>query len=103
MGAGIALASRRVMATLSLPLAQVHPGVVTPAGEILPGHFAPVTRSAIEMIRACFRHQHPEEFGASAVNDAAVPARLRYGSDDIYPSGAAVPEEPMGNPGAVAV
>jgi hypothetical protein len=37
------------------------------------------------------------------VHDAAVPARLRYGSDDIYPSGAAVPEEPMGNPGAVAI
>ena len=55
------------------------------------------------MIRACFRHQHPEEFGANAVDDAAVPARLRYGSDDIYPRGAAVPEEPMGNPGAVAV
>jgi hypothetical protein len=55
------------------------------------------------MIRACFRHQHPEEFGASAVHDAAVPARLRYGSDDIYPSGAAVPEEPIGNPGAVAI
>ena len=55
------------------------------------------------MIRACFRHQHPEEFGAGAVHDAAVPAHLRYGSDDIYPAGAAVPEEPMGNPGAVAI
>ena len=91
------------MATLSLRLDLVPQRDVTSAGEILPGRFAPVPRSAIEMIRACFRHQHPEEFGASAVDDAAVPARLRYGSDDIYPSGAAVPEEPMGNPGAVAV
>jgi hypothetical protein len=55
------------------------------------------------MIRACFRHQHPEEFGASAVDDATVPAHLRYGTDDIYPAGATVPEEPMGNPGAVAI
>jgi hypothetical protein len=55
------------------------------------------------MIRTCFRHQHPEEFGASMVNDATVPAHLRYGTDDIYPAGAAVPEEPMGNPGAVAI
>ena len=91
------------MTTLSLLLDQGHAGIVASAGENLPGHFAPVSRSAIEMIRACFRHQHPEEFGSSAVNNAAVPARLRYGSDDIYPSGAAVPEEPMGNPGAVAI
>jgi len=37
------------------------------------------------------------------VDDATVPAHLRYGTDDIYPAGAAVPEEPMGNPGAVAI
>ncbi len=91
------------MTTLSVCLDKGYAGVVAPVGENLPGHFGPVSRSAIEMIRACFRHQHPEEFGASAVHDAAVPARLRYGSDDIYPSGAAVPEEPMGNPGAVAI
>ena len=91
------------MTTLSVCLDKGYSGAMAPVGENLPGHFAPVSRSAIEMIRACFRHQHPEEFGARAVNDAAVPARLRYGSDDIYPSGAAVPEEPMGNPGAVAI
>jgi len=91
------------MTTLSVCLDKGYAGVVAPVGENLPGHFGPVSRSAIEMIRACFRHQHPEEFGSSAVNNAAVPARLRYGSDDIYPSGAAVPEEPMGNPGAVAI
>lgn len=72
-------------------------------GKVLPGYSSPRPQSAIEMIRACFRHQHPEEFGASAVDDAAVPAHLRYGADGIYPTGAAVPEEPMGNPGAVAI
>lgn len=78
-------------------------GMSDSTGEILPGYSSPVRGSAIEMIRACFRHQHPEEFGASLVDDATVPAHLRYGADDIYPAGVAVPEEPMGNPGAVAI
>lgn len=72
-------------------------------GKILPGRASPAPRSAIEMIRACFRHQHPEEFGACEVDDAAVPAHLRYGADGIYPTGVAVPEEPMGDPGAVSI
>jgi|KBSSwiStaDraftv2_1062776.scaffolds.fasta_scaffold305960_2 hypothetical protein len=91
------------MATTSVYLRVIHGGLSDPAGEILPGHSSPVPGSAIEMIRSCFRHQHPEEFGASMVDDATVPAHLRYGTDDIYPAGAAVPEEPMGNPGAVAI
>lgn len=90
------------MAITSFSIGEEHVGLGDPGGEILPGYSSP-RRSAIEMIRACFRHQHPEEFGAGAIHDAAVPAHLRYGSDDIYPAGAAVPEEPMGNPGAVAI
>jgi hypothetical protein len=91
------------MATSSLHLDDRPQGPAVSVGKLLPGHSSPLPRSAIEMIRACFRHQHPEEFGASAVDDAAVPAHLRYGTDDIYPAGAAVPEEPMGNPGAFAI
>lgn len=91
------------MATTSVYLRPTHGGNRDPAGEILPGHSSLVTGSAIEMIRACFRHQHPEEFGTSMADDATVPAHLRYGTDDIYPAGTAVPEEPMGNPGAVAI
>jgi hypothetical protein len=91
------------MAASALRLDTIHAGASDSVGEILPGHSSLVRRCAIEMIRACFRHQHPEEFGASAVDDATVPAHLRYGADDIYPAGAAVPEEPMGDPGAVAI
>ncbi len=81
----------------------MHAGPGDSVGKTLPGYSFPVPRSAIEMIRACFRYQHPEEFGAGMVDDAAVPAHLRYGADDISPAGATVPEEPMGNPGAVAI
>ena len=91
------------MAISASRLDAVQAGRRGPVGQLLPGHSAPVSRSAIEMIRACFRHQHPEEFGACLVADVTVPAHLRYGADDIYPGGAAVPEEPMGNPGAVAI
>lgn len=91
------------MEITALSLETVHPRPEDPDGKILPGHSSLVRHCAIEMIRACFRHQHPEEFGASAVDDATVPAHLRYGTDDIYPAGATVPEEPMGNPGAVAI
>ena len=33
--------------------------------------------SALEMIRACFRHQHPEDFGRAMVDEGPIPPELR--------------------------
>jgi hypothetical protein len=60
------------------------------------------TRSALDMINDCFRHQHPEAYGRESVPGAIVPAELRYGRDPMYASPAyEVPEERMGDPDAV--
>jgi len=49
------------------------------------------------MIDLCFRHQHPEAYGAEEVSEPAIPAILRYGSDPLpSPSPHHLPEEPMG-------
>jgi hypothetical protein len=39
--------------------------------------------SALEMIAACFRHQHPEAFGGTPVAGPVLPVEVRYGRDDI--------------------
>jgi hypothetical protein len=54
--------------------------------------------SALEMIRACFRHQHPEDFGRAMVDEGPIPTELRYGTDHVHPSGRILPEEAMGDP-----
>jgi hypothetical protein len=55
------------------------------------------------MIRACFRHQHPEDFGRAMVDEGPIPPELRYGTDHVHPSGRILPEEAMGDPGALSV
>jgi hypothetical protein len=59
--------------------------------------------SALEMIRACFRHQHPEDFGRAMVDEGLIPAELRYGTDHVHPAGRILPEEAMGDPDALSV
>jgi len=63
------------------------------------------SRSALEMIADCFRHQHPEAFGLPPVPGAIVPAEVRYGRDDVRPSAPVemLVEEVMGNPRAVSL
>ena len=58
--------------------------------------------SALEMIAACFRHQHPEAFGGTPVSSPALPVEVRYGRDDIRePTFTQVlMEEAMGHPEA---
>jgi hypothetical protein len=59
------------------------------------------TRTAIDMINDCFRHQHPEAYGREPVPSAVVPLELRYGRDPMYATMTAeLPEESMGNPDA---
>jgi hypothetical protein len=53
------------------------------------------------MIRACFRHQHPEDFGRAMVDEGPIPAELRYGTDHVHPSGRVFAEESMGDPDAL--
>ena len=67
--------------------------------------FALGSRSALEMIADCFRHQHPEAFGLPPVPGAIVPAEVRYGRDDVRPSAPVdmLVEEVMGNPRAVSL
>ena len=57
--------------------------------------------SALDMIRACFRHQHPEDFGRAMVDEGPIPPELRYGTDHVHPSGRIFPEESMGDPDAL--
>ena len=59
------------------------------------------SRSAVDMVNECFRHQHPEAYGGEAVAPV-VPTELRYGRDEILvPPTGAIAEEQMGNPNAV--
>ncbi|MDQ5874338.1 MAG: hypothetical protein M3526_03020 [Actinomycetota bacterium] len=58
--------------------------------------------SALEMIAACFRHQHPEAFGGTPVEGPVLPVEVRYGRDDmrepVFPQ--VMSEEAMGYPEA---
>ena len=58
--------------------------------------------SALEMIAACFRHQHPEAFGRPPVPGAILPVEVRYGRDEMRQSAPseAMSEELMGHPDA---
>jgi hypothetical protein len=58
--------------------------------------------SALEMIAACFRHQHPEAFGGTPVSTPALPVEVRYGRDDIWEPAftQVMREEEMGYPEA---
>jgi hypothetical protein len=58
--------------------------------------------SALEMIAACFRHQHPEAFGGTPVSSPVLPVEVRYGRDDMgTPAFTQVmSEEAMGHPEA---
>jgi len=64
----------------------------------LEGCLAP---SSLAMIAACFRHQHPEDFGRAMVDEGPIPPELRYGTDHVHPSGRIFPEESMGDPDAL--
>jgi hypothetical protein len=59
-------------------------------------------RSAVEMVKECFRHQHPEEYGGDAIPEPAIPTTLRHGPDlPLAPSAAeTLPEPMMGHPDA---
>jgi hypothetical protein len=61
------------------------------------------TRSALEMIADCFRHQHPEAFGRPPVAGPVLPIEVRYGRDDMRqsPPAQSLMEEAMGDPNAV--
>jgi len=39
--------------------------------------------SALEMIAACFRHQHPEAFGGMPVDGPVLPMVVRYGREGM--------------------
>ena len=39
--------------------------------------------SALEMIAACFRHQHPEAFGGTPVPSPVLPVEVRSGREDM--------------------
>ena len=58
--------------------------------------------SALEMIAACFRHQHPEAFGETPVAAPVLPVEVRYGRDDMGEpaSTQVIGEEAMGYPEA---
>jgi hypothetical protein len=58
--------------------------------------------SALEMIAACFRHQHPEAFGGTPVAGPVLPVEVRYGRDDVREPAFTqmIGEEVMGHPEA---
>jgi hypothetical protein len=58
--------------------------------------------SALEMIAACFRHQHPEAFGGTPVAGPVLPVEVRYGRDDIREPAftQVLSEEAIGHPEA---
>jgi hypothetical protein len=58
--------------------------------------------SALEMIAACFRHQHPEAFGGTPVAGPVLPVEVRYGRDDMREPvfTQVMSEEAMGHPEA---
>ena len=43
----------------------------------------PAEGSALEMIAACFRHQHPEAFGGMPVDGPVLPMVVRYGREGM--------------------
>jgi hypothetical protein len=61
--------------------------------------------SALEMIAACFRHQHPEAFGGTPVAGPELPLEVRYGRDDMRAPvfTTVMTQEPMGHPEAQAL
>lgn len=61
--------------------------------------------SALEMIAACFRHQHPEAFGGTPVEGPVLPVEVRYGRDDRREPAVTqlMREESMGHPEAHAL
>ncbi len=63
----------------------------------------PGSRSALDMIADCFRHQHPEAFGRPPVPGVILPVEVRYGRDDMRQSAPTeiMLEEPMGHPEAL--
>jgi hypothetical protein len=58
--------------------------------------------SALEMIAACFRHQHPEAFGGTPVEGPVLPVEVRYARDDMREPAftQAISDEAMGHPEA---
>jgi hypothetical protein len=58
--------------------------------------------SALEMIAACFRHQHPEAFGGTPVAGPVLPVEVRYGRDDVREPAftQVLSEEAIGHPEA---
>lgn len=67
----------------------------------LPGTIPRTRRSAIDMVNACFRHQHPEAFGRDEVPEPPIPAVLREGPGaSVSASPPQIAEEPMGHPDA---
>jgi hypothetical protein len=58
--------------------------------------------SALEMIAACFRHQHPEAFGGTPVEGPLLPVEVRYSRDDLREPAftQVIREEVMGHPEA---
>lgn len=63
---------------------------------------SPAEGSALEMIAACFRHQHPEAFGGTPVAGPVLPMEVRYGRDDMREPAfmRVMSEETMGHPEA---
>ena len=61
--------------------------------------------SALEMIAACFRHQHPEAFGRTPVAGPVLPVEVRYARDDMRALmfTQVMREEAMGHPEAQAL
>ena len=61
--------------------------------------------SALEMIAACFRHQHPEAFGGTPVAGPVLPVEIRDGRDDMWEPmfTQVMREEAMGHPEAQAL
>ena len=39
--------------------------------------------SALPMIEACFRHQHPEAFGGEPVPEPPIPTSVLFGNDEL--------------------
>jgi len=62
-------------------------------------------RSTLEMIAACFRHQHPEDFGRELVSGVNLPPEVCYQRDEVGRArlAAAIQEEAMGDPGATSL
>lgn len=57
--------------------------------------------NAAEMVNVCYRHQHPEAYGRPEGVEATIPREVRYGAEETWLPGPALPEEPSGRPDAV--